>query len=87
MISSSSVGQRRLVQRFWLQKTSSFPGGAPQREEYLSDHSFHLACLLYESEWRAAYICGEKDCRNRDCPQHYPSLEGALKTVKHEHTD
>lgn len=69
----ASVGVQRLVPRFWLQETPSFEDGAPQREEYLTDRSFAAACLLYEEEWRGAYKCGDAECKNRDCPEHFPS--------------
>jgi len=63
---------KEVVPRFWLQPTASFMGGAPQREEYLDDQAFLNACLVYEEEWRAQYECGETNCQNRDCPQHWP---------------
>lgn len=64
--------KRITVQRFWLQPTPSFPM-APQREEYEDDESFCVAGLEYEQEWREEYICGDANCRNTDCPQHFPS--------------
>ncbi len=59
------------VSKFWLQPTFSFPDGAPQREEYDGDELFKSVCLKYEIEWRAEYICNDKNCKNRDCPQHF----------------
>ncbi len=58
------------VAHFWLQKTKSFPDGAPQREEYDSDSSHDVACMRYDMEWCQEYECGDKDCTNQDCPQH-----------------
>lgn len=63
---------RKLVPRFWLQATKSFPDGAPQREEYNTDQDFHADCLVYAQEWRETYRCGNTDCQNRDCPEHFP---------------
>lgn len=60
------------VSHFWLQATASFPDGAPQREEYDSDDYFASACSEYCQEWRNTFVCGDNDCRNRDCPQHFP---------------
>lgn len=65
---------KTVVANFWLQATRSFPDGAPQREEYESDAAHTLACVEYGAEWRAAYICGNDGCKNRDCPQHFPRL-------------
>lgn len=59
------------VARFWLQSTPSFPE-APQREEYDGYKEFHRAGIEYEKEWRAMYTCGDANCKNRDCPQHFP---------------
>ncbi len=66
------MSDRIKVSRFWLQPTASFPECAPQREEYIDDQGFADACKSYEEEWRATYICGDGDCKNRDCPQHFP---------------
>lgn len=60
------------VARFWLQETPSF-SNAPQREEYESDEAFFEDCKRYEAEWRAKYECCDANCRNRDCPQHFPT--------------
>lgn len=54
--------------RFWLQPTKSFPDGAPQREEFLSDEEFDAACRQYAREWKHVYRC--VGCVNPDCPQH-----------------
>lgn len=64
---------RITVANFWLQETASFPEGAPQRESYVSDAAFDAECLIYEHEWRSTYICGNAACKNRDCPQHFPT--------------
>jgi len=61
------------VARFWLQETASFPEGAPQRETYTDDEAFAADCLIYEHEWRSTYVCGDPACKNRDCPQHFPT--------------
>jgi len=63
---------KTLVKRYWLQETKSYPDGAPQREEYEDDAGFATACEVYETEWRAQYECGDANCTNRDCPQHWP---------------
>jgi hypothetical protein len=55
------------VHGFRLQSTASFQEGAPQRENYITDHSFESACASYAKEWRQAYRCA--GCRNRECPQ------------------
>ena len=60
------------VPRFFLQPTVSFPGGAPDRAEYESDYWHEVAAAKYAREWREQYICGDRACRNRDCPQHFP---------------
>jgi len=60
------------VPNFWLQKTASYPDGAPQREEYLTDRDFDLACAEYDREWLDTYECMNTDCKNQDCPQHHP---------------
>lgn len=64
---------RKTVSHFWLQPTTTFPEGAPQREEYGDDAAFSAACDAYDKEWRAAYVCGDGNCQNRDCPQHWPN--------------
>jgi len=61
-----------VVKKFWLQKTTSYPNGAPQREEYVDDAAFEVACRIYERQWREEYICADDNCKNRDCPQHFP---------------
>jgi len=73
---------RRKVPAFHLQKTESFPEGAPQREEYDSDHHYERACRLYEAEWLAAYECGNPRCKDSNCPQHYGYAERDLKKRK-----
>lgn len=60
------------VPKFWLQKTMSYPDGAPQREEYETDRAFDLACAEYDIEWKNTYECMNINCKNRDCPQHHP---------------
>lgn len=70
---TTTAGQKVLVPKFWLQETASFPEGPPQREEYIFDSSFRKDCLAYEEEWRAGYKCCDSGCRNRDCPEHFPS--------------
>jgi hypothetical protein len=67
--------ERIKVKNFWLQPTVSFSEGAPQREEYLTDADHLAACLEYGKEWRAAYECCNPECKNRDCPQHNPTLK------------
>lgn len=67
------VRHRVRVPRFWLQPTITFQGGPPQREEYLDDTAFEAACEVYAQEWRLRYICGDHNCQNRDCPQHWPN--------------
>jgi hypothetical protein len=73
------VSRRKRVPRFWLQATTSFPDGAPDRAEYMTDEAFFRACLVYDVEWRAAYICGEAKCENHDCPQHHPETYETLR--------
>jgi hypothetical protein len=58
---------RTAVRGFWLQATTSFAEGAPQREEYTDDHAFDRACVAYANEWRQLYTC--KGCNEVDCPQ------------------
>ena len=55
------------VRRFWLQATTSFQEGAPQRESYLDDRSFDRACVSYANEWRCEYHCA--GCDEVECPQ------------------
>lgn len=70
------------VPRFCLQATESFPGGAPQREEYDSDQRFDFACLDYACEWSKKYECGDAACKNPDCPQHGPAIVASWKHKK-----
>ncbi len=78
------------VNRFHLQPTSSFPDGAPQREEYETDEAHAQACCAYGREWVQKYEClglakhwltngrdgrTATECRNRDCPQHFPEVQ------------
>ena len=65
-------GHRKIVSKFWIQPTPSFPE-APQREEYTDDATFDSDRRRYEEEWRAIYFCNDGNCQNRDCPQHWPS--------------
>lgn len=60
------------VGKFWLQPTASFEDGAPQREEFLSERFFSIACGIYEAEWREKYQ-HDGQCRDRNCPQCFPS--------------
>lgn len=60
------------VPRFSLQPTPSFTDGAPERAEYETDFAHEHACSIYAIEWRAIYLCCDTECKNRDCPQHYP---------------
>lgn len=59
--------RRTQVARFYLQPTTSYLDGSPQRESYVSDRAFDRACVAYAEEWRARYRCAR--CRNIDCPQ------------------
>ena len=63
----SSLQQRQPVKRFWLQSTSTFSEGAPQRESYLNERAYDRACVQYANEWRAAYQCA--GCDDVACPQ------------------
>lgn len=60
------------VASFYLQATKSFPEGAPQRESYVSDRYFEMACRKYAAEWVMEYK-HPGSCRNRDCPQCFPA--------------
>ena len=62
------------VANFWLQPTRSFPDGAPQREEYATDTTFMVECARYGREWVKKYECCNPECKNRDCPQHWPNI-------------
>lgn len=56
---------------FHLQPTPSFPDGAPQREEYVSDGAHDRACDLYANEWNAIFTCtgcAERGRHGFDCP-------------------
>ncbi len=69
---TTAATPKEVVPRYWLQATASYPDGAPQREEFEGDAAFYSANLKYEEEWRQQYTCGDADCQNRDCPQHWP---------------
>jgi hypothetical protein len=58
---------RKKVARFWLQPTPSFPEGAPQRENYMTDEACDRADVRYANEWRAMYHCA--GCDDVGCPQ------------------
>jgi hypothetical protein len=60
--------RQKQVASFHLQTTKSFPDGAPQRENYVSDTYFAMACRKYAAEWVMTYKHPGK-CENRDCPQ------------------
>lgn len=60
------------VDSFYLQPTTSFPDGAPQRESYESDAFFYGACRKYDAEWVVAYK-HPGHCKNLDCPQCFPN--------------
>jgi hypothetical protein len=66
------MNRKRVI--FCLQPTPSFPAGAPQREEYVSDGEYLKACKGYRAEWLGLFECA--GCkRNQDgsvfpCPQH-----------------
>lgn len=57
----------RVIQRFSLQETTSFPEGAPQRESYDSDDHLFRAEKKYQAEWRQEYEC--PGCADPGCPQ------------------
>ena len=76
------------VTKFCLQPTPSFPDGAPQREECESDDIHRQDCRRYITEWIQKYEClgltthwltdgrdGRTitECRDRNCPQHFPN--------------
>lgn len=71
---------KKTVNRFSIQPTQTYPEGAPQREEYVTVRGFIAACIEYGAEWRREYECGDKNCRNPDCPQHGYSPEQIHKT-------
>ena len=74
------------VRRFFLQPTPSFreeDGGAPQREEYLTDGAFEDACLVYQREWREMYY-HDGTCKDRSCPQCFPSTKASLRAFSTE---
>lgn len=56
------------VAKFCLQPTRSFPDGAPQREEYLTDNDYLTSVRLYRAEWKVRYVCQNK-CNDSNCPQ------------------
>lgn len=58
---------RKKVSRFWLQDTTAFPDGAPQRDGFVSDAAFAHACAQYAAEWRETYHCA--GCNVAGCPQ------------------
>ena len=60
------------VGAFNVQPTRSFQDGAPQRENYVSDRYFEMACRKYAAEWVLEYK-HPGVCENRDCPQCFPS--------------
>jgi hypothetical protein len=59
---------REKVARFYLQGTTSFPDGAPQRESYATDRAYERADVRYADEWRATYQCVNQ-CDDVNCPQ------------------
>lgn len=63
---------KRTAVIFHLQATPSFPEGAPQREEYVSDGAHDRACDKYAAEWRVLFTCtgcaGERGRHGFDCP-------------------
>ncbi len=61
---------KKRVERFHLQPTKSFEY-APQREEYDNDFWHLEACKKYAAEWLDEYICGNTNCLDRSCPQHF----------------
>jgi hypothetical protein len=61
------MSDRKMVKRFWLQPTGSFPEIAPQREEYVDDLAYDRACVKYADEWRATHLCA--GCSDVACPQ------------------
>lgn len=70
---------RKKVPCFRLQKTKSFPDGAPQRESYDSDDHYFRAEKRYEEEWRAKYQCA--GCVDPGCPQ--CGYLGAQSMIRH----
>ena len=50
-------------------------------KEYMDDAAFDAACEVYAQEWRNRYICGDRNCQNRDCPQHWPNAEHEPRAV------
>lgn len=67
VIDQAMTAERKNVRRFWLQATTTFPEGAPQRESYLNERAYARACVQYANEWRAAYRCA--GCDDVACPQ------------------
>lgn len=57
----------RVVERFRLQPTTSFPEGAPQRESYNTDEDLFKAEKEYAVEWRKEFKC--PGCEDMACPQ------------------
>jgi hypothetical protein len=57
----------RILAKFSLQKTKSFPEGAPQRENYDTDDHLFRAEEKYQAEWREEYKC--PGCDDPACPQ------------------
>ena len=68
------------VRRFWLQPTPSFPEGAPQRENYMTDEACDRADVRYADEWRAMYHCA--GCDDVGCPQ--CGAQGSRPAPQHE---
>lgn len=56
------------VARFHLQPTTSFPDGAPFREDCSSDQDHERAARAYAKEWVVEYECA--GCEIPECPQH-----------------
>lgn len=57
----------KIVDRFCIQETPSFPEGAPQLENYDKMSEFEGAVREYEIEWRIVYRC--RGCDDALCPQ------------------